>query len=44
VLGGSVALALVCGLVESLPTGIDDNLTVPLAGALMIAALARLLG
>lgn len=35
-----VSLALVCALVESAPTGLDDNLTVPLAGA---AALSLLL-
>jgi len=28
--------ALVCAIVESLPTGIDDNLTVPLAGSLTL--------
>jgi len=31
--------ALVCAIVESLPTGIDDNLTVPLAGSLTLACI-----
>jgi uncharacterized protein (TIGR00297 family) len=35
-----VSLALVCALVESAPTGVDDNLSVPLVGA---AALVLLL-
>jgi uncharacterized protein (TIGR00297 family) len=35
-----VSIALVCALVESAPTGLDDNLTVPMAGA---AALVLLL-
>src|SRR2546427_3324298 len=32
-----VPVALVCALVESMPTRLDDNLTVPLAGAAAIA-------
>lgn len=32
----TVPLALVCALVESAPTTLDDNLTVPLAGALVL--------
>ncbi len=32
---------LVCAAVESLPLNVDDNITVPLAGALTVAALAR---
>jgi uncharacterized protein (TIGR00297 family) len=35
------ALTLVCALVESLPTTLDDNLTVPLAGALVLPLLAQ---
>lgn len=31
--------ALVCAIVESLPTSIDDNLTVPLAGSLTLSCL-----
>jgi uncharacterized protein (TIGR00297 family) len=37
ILAYCVPLALVCALVESLPTTLDDNLTVPLAGALTLA-------
>jgi uncharacterized protein (TIGR00297 family) len=33
-----VLLVLACAIVESLPLHIDDNLTVPLAGAVIIAA------
>jgi uncharacterized protein (TIGR00297 family) len=32
---------IVCAIVESLPLGIDDNFTVPLAGATVMAALAH---
>jgi uncharacterized protein (TIGR00297 family) len=32
----TVPLALLCALVESAPTTLDDNLTVPLAGALVL--------
>lgn len=39
-LGVALALALVCALVESLPTTLDDNLTVPLATALALPLLA----
>jgi uncharacterized protein (TIGR00297 family) len=38
--GVALALALVCALVESLPTTLDDNLTVPLAVALVLPLLA----
>ena len=34
------ALAAVCALVESLPTTLDDNLTVPLVGALTLPLIA----
>ena len=33
-------LALVCALMESMPTALDDNLTVPLAGACVLPLLA----
>ena len=36
-----VPLALLCALVESAPTTLDDNLTVPLVGGIAIALLAR---
>jgi uncharacterized protein (TIGR00297 family) len=39
VLAASVLVALVCGLVESLPLELDDNVSVPLAGALVLAVL-----
>ncbi len=39
-LGVAVALAIVCALVESLPTTLDDNVTVPLATALALPLLA----
>jgi uncharacterized protein (TIGR00297 family) len=39
VLAASVLVALVCALVESLPWSVDDNVTVPLAGALVLAVL-----
>jgi uncharacterized protein (TIGR00297 family) len=35
------ALALVCAIVESLPTRLDDNFTVPLVGALVLPLLAQ---
>lgn len=43
VAGLALLTALVAGLVESMPTTLDDNLTVPLAGALalLLAAPAR---
>jgi uncharacterized protein (TIGR00297 family) len=34
-------LALVCALVESIPTTLDDNLTVPLVGALVLPLFAQ---
>jgi len=34
-----IVLASVCGVVESLPWSLDDNLTVPVAGGLVMAAL-----
>jgi uncharacterized protein (TIGR00297 family) len=40
-LGVAFALALVTALVESLPTTLDDNLTVPLVGALALPLLAQ---
>jgi uncharacterized protein (TIGR00297 family) len=39
-LGVSLALALACALVESLPSTLDDNVTVPLAVALLLPLLA----
>jgi uncharacterized protein (TIGR00297 family) len=36
----ALALALVCALVESLPTTLDDNVTVPIATALALPLLA----
>jgi uncharacterized protein (TIGR00297 family) len=39
-IGVALALALVCALVESLPTTLDDNVTVPLATALALPLLA----
>jgi uncharacterized protein (TIGR00297 family) len=35
------ALALLCALVESVPTTLDDNLTVPLVGGLFLALVAE---
>jgi len=35
-----VPLALACALVESMPTALDDNLTVPIAGACVLPLLA----
>jgi uncharacterized protein (TIGR00297 family) len=40
VLGIVLPVALVCALVESVPTALDDNLTVPLVGAVFIALVA----
>jgi uncharacterized protein (TIGR00297 family) len=40
-LGLALALATACALVESAPTTLDDNLTVPLAGALVFPLLAQ---
>jgi uncharacterized protein (TIGR00297 family) len=40
-LGVALAVTLVCALVESLPTTLDDNLTVPVAGALTLPLLAQ---
>jgi uncharacterized protein (TIGR00297 family) len=39
--GVCLLLALACAIVESLPTRIDDNITVPFAGGLVMAALAH---
>lgn len=39
ILGLTVPVALFCALVESLPTTLDDNLTVPLAGAVILPLL-----
>jgi uncharacterized protein (TIGR00297 family) len=39
-LGMALALALLCAIVESLPVGLDDNVTVPLAVALGLPLLA----
>jgi uncharacterized protein (TIGR00297 family) len=40
ILGLAVPLAVACALVESMPTALDDNLTVPLAGACVLPLLA----
>jgi uncharacterized protein (TIGR00297 family) len=40
-LGMAFVTTLVCALVESLPTTLDDNLTVPLAGALVLPLVAQ---
>jgi uncharacterized protein (TIGR00297 family) len=40
-LGVALALAVICAIVESLPTEVDDNLTVPLVGALSLPLLAQ---
>ena len=40
ILGLAAPLALACALVESMPTSLDDNLTVPLAGACVLPLLA----
>jgi uncharacterized protein (TIGR00297 family) len=39
ILGLAVPLAIVCALVESLPTTLDDNVTVPLTGAVTLPLL-----
>lgn len=39
VLGIVLPLALLCGLVESMPTALDDNLTIPVAGACVLPLL-----
>jgi uncharacterized protein (TIGR00297 family) len=39
-IGIALALALTCALVESLPTTLDDNVTVPLAAALVLPLFA----
>jgi uncharacterized protein (TIGR00297 family) len=41
ILGLVLPLALVCALVESLPTTLDDNLTVPLTGAVALPLLMQ---
>jgi uncharacterized protein (TIGR00297 family) len=41
VLAVTLPVALVCALVESLPTTLDDNLTVPLVGAAALALLSQ---
>jgi uncharacterized protein (TIGR00297 family) len=40
-IGVALCLALVCALVESIPTTLDDNLTVPLVGALVLPLFAQ---
>ncbi len=42
ILALTVPLALICALVESMPTTLDDNLTVPLVGALFLWLLSLL--
>lgn len=42
VLGLTLPVALACALVESLPTTLDDNLTVPLTGGVLLALLVPL--
>ena len=39
ILALALPLAIVCALVESMPTSLDDNLTVPLAGACVLPLL-----
>jgi uncharacterized protein (TIGR00297 family) len=41
IVGVSVLLALACAAVESLPIPVDDNVTVPLTGGLMMAAVVH---
>jgi dolichol kinase len=41
VLGTVLLLALVCAVVESLPIKVDDNLSIPAVGALVVAFLSR---
>jgi uncharacterized protein (TIGR00297 family) len=41
IVGLALPLALVCALVESLPTTLDDNLTVPLAGAVALPLITQ---
>jgi len=41
VLGLTLILAIACALVESLPTTLDDNLTVPLTAAVVLPLLVR---
>ncbi len=38
-----IPLALVCALVESVPSRVDDNVTIPLAGGLVLPFLALML-
>ena len=40
ILAVTVPVALFCALVESLPTTLDDNLTVPIAGAVALAVVS----
>jgi uncharacterized protein (TIGR00297 family) len=40
-IGVALCLALVCALVESMPTTLDDNLTVPLVGAIVLPLFAQ---
>ena len=41
ILGLTVPVALFCALVESLPTTLDDNFTVPLVGGIAVALFSR---
>lgn len=41
ILGVTIPVAVFCGLVESMPTTLDDNLTVPLAGAVALPLLSE---
>lgn len=41
ILGLTLPLAILCALVESVPTTLDDNLTVPLVGGLTLPLLAQ---
>ena len=41
ILGLALPLALACAFVESLPTTLDDNITVPLAGAVILWMLVQ---
>ena len=41
VLGTALLLAAICAVVESLPINVDDNVSIPAVGALIIAFLSR---
>jgi len=41
VLGTGLLLAVLCAVVESLPIKLDDNVSIPAVGALIVAFLSR---